>query len=117
MCDRRIFGRSRRLRGCDYMSGQDPFLDGKEPETLIDEDSEYIVGKDGWDIVPGNGSYGRTYLKTVSFDRASLIVEGQTRGEWVSLGTHTLSKGIGGQIRFISEEPDLHADAVLFVKK
>ena len=55
--------------------------------------------------------------KTVSFDRASLIVEGQTRGEWVSLGTHTMSKGIGGQIRFISEEPDLHADAVLFVKK
>ena len=56
-------------------------------------------------------------VKTVSFDRTSLIVEGQTRGEWVSLGTHTLSKGIGGQIRFISEEPDLHADAVLFVKK
>ena len=40
----------------------DPCLDGREPDTLIDEDSEYIENKEGWKVVNGNGSYGKTYL-------------------------------------------------------
>ena len=39
-----------------------PCLDGREPDTLIDEDSEYIEGKDGWTVVYGRGAYGKTYL-------------------------------------------------------
>jgi len=40
----------------------DPYLDGKEPDFLIDEDSEFITGTEGWHTVTGDGSYGRTYL-------------------------------------------------------
>ena len=40
----------------------DPYLDGREPDTLIDEDSEYITGTDGWEVVSGGGAYGKTYL-------------------------------------------------------
>ena len=40
----------------------DPYLDGREPDTLIDEDSEYITGKEGWEVVNGRGAYGKTYL-------------------------------------------------------
>ena len=141
---------------------EDPYLDGKEPETLIDEDSEYITGKEGWEVVWGGGAYGRSYLKytgdpednhleykipstldgeyeiyafqqgngckettfkievgdeakTVVFDRASLVVEGQTRGEWVHLGTFNLEKGKTGRLSFLSDDPDIHADAVLII--
>jgi hypothetical protein len=143
---------------------EDPYLDGKEPEILIDEDSEYIVGKDNWKVVWGGGSYGRSYLryegepgdnhleysipsnldgeydiyafqqangcknttfeikvgddvKTVPFDRGSLLVEGQTRGEWVSLGSYTFKKGQTGSLRFLSDDSDIHADAVLIIKR
>lgn len=41
----------------------DPYLDGKEADTLIDEDSECIAGKENWEVVEGRGAYGRTYLK------------------------------------------------------
>ncbi len=40
----------------------DPYLDGREPDTLIDEDSEYITGTEGWEVVNGRGAYGKTYL-------------------------------------------------------
>ena len=40
-----------------------PCLDGREPDTLIDEDSEYIEGKDGWTTVYGRGAYGKTFLQ------------------------------------------------------
>ena len=143
---------------------EDPYLDGSEPEILIDEDSEYIVGKDNWKVVWGSGSYGKSYLKfegepgdnhleysipsnldgeydiyafqqangcknttfeikvgddvkTVPFDRASLLVEGQTRGEWVNLGSVSLKKGLGGKIRFLSDDPDIHADGVLVIPR
>lgn len=42
---------------------ENPYLDGKEPDILIDEDSEWITGRENWEIVSGGGSYGRTYLK------------------------------------------------------
>lgn len=142
----------------------DPCLDGREPDTLIDEDSKLIEGKDGWRVVNGNGSYGKTYLLfegepsdnslsyripdnldgnysvyafqqndgcentvfeieysdqkvTVPFNRGNLGVEGQTRGEWVSLGSVSLKKGTGGRVRVLSEESGIHADAILFVKE
>lgn len=41
----------------------DPFMDGLEPETLIDEDSELISGREGWETVAGWGSYGKTVLR------------------------------------------------------
>ena len=141
---------------------EDPYLDGTR-ELLIDEDSEYIQGKDNWDKVNWGG-YGYTYLsyngapeanrlkyiipscldgdfeiyafqqrygcgntvfeitlgdeiKTVEFKRSSLLVEGQTSGEWVSLGTYTLGDHKKGWIRFLSQEPDIHADAILLIKK
>ena len=40
-----------------------PCLDGREPDTLIDEDSEYIEGKDGWTTVYGRGAYGKTFFQ------------------------------------------------------
>ena len=40
-----------------------PCLDGREPDTLIDEDSEYIEGRDGWTVVYGRGAYGKTFLQ------------------------------------------------------
>ena len=142
----------------------DPCLDGREPDTLIDEDSDYIEGTDGWTVTRGGGAYGKTFLlyegdpaennlayripetldgdysvysfqqnygcnqttfevlsgdsvETVSFNRDDLLVEGQTRGEWVKLGDFTFKKGTGGKIRITSEEPGIHADGILFVKK
>lgn len=142
----------------------DPCLDGREPDTLLDEDSEYIEGTEGWNVIQGSGSYGKTYLKydgdpsenklvyripesldgdysvysfqqndgceytvfkvecsgnttEVAFNRSDLNVEGQTRGEWVKLGDFSLVKGSGGSIRIVSEEPGIHADGILFVKK
>ena len=142
----------------------DPCLDGREPDTLIDEDSEYIEGTDGWTVTRGGGAYGKTFLlyegdpaennlayripetlngdysvysfqqnygcnqttfevlsgdsvETVNFNREDLLVEGQTRGEWVKLGDFTFKKGTGGKIRITSEEPGIHADGILFVKK
>lgn len=53
--------------------------------------------------------------KTVVFDRTSLKVEGQTPAEWVSLGTYNLEKGKTGRLRFLSDDPDIHADAVLII--
>lgn len=140
----------------------DPYLDGTEPETVIDEDSPYITGRDNWQTV--GGGYGFTHLKyegaaednhlaylipetldgtyeiyayqqkngcpvttftvetgdrsqTVTFDRNSLIVEGQTNGEWVSLGSYDIQEGQSGKISFASETPGLQADAVIFIKK
>ena len=41
----------------------DPYLDGREKDTEIDEDSPCIEGKDGWTVVKGQGAYGKTYLR------------------------------------------------------
>ena len=142
----------------------DPCLDGKEKDTLLDEDSPYIVGREGWTAVKDRNAYGKTYLlftgkegvenrleyripetlggsysvyafqqkngcavtayeieiagrkETVSFNRADLHFEGQTHGEWVKLGEFKFRKNKGGSIRITSEEPDIHADGILFVK-
>lgn len=141
-----------------------PYLDGKEPDTLIDEDSGFITGAENWERVIGQGSYGRSFLKyagnpednklvynvpetlkgeyevysfqqssgcettkflleiagkkdEVVFERKSLKVEGQTSGEWVRLGTYDLRKGQGGTIRFSTDDGEIHADGILFVKK
>ena len=51
------------------------------------------------------------------FERKSLLVEGQTRGEWVNLGTFSIPKNSGGKIRIQSDAPEIHADGILFVKK
>ena len=143
---------------------EDPYLDGKGPDILIDEDSEYIQGADNWEVVKGRGSYGFTFRKytgapednhlqyrfpetldgeydiyafqqrdgspltrfevalgsetrTVEFDRNSLLVEGQTRGEWVHLGSYRIPRNSGGSIRIQSDTPDLHADGILFIPK
>lgn len=142
----------------------DPCLDGREPDTLIDEDSPLIEGREGWTRVKGKGAYGKTYLlfdgnpsdnrlvyripdqldglydiyafqqkdgcaetlfridigdntNSVVFNRKDLLVEGQTKGEWVPLGEFRLSKGVGGTIRLSSGEPGVHADGILFVKR
>jgi len=54
---------------------------------------------------------------TVPFKRADLLVEGQTGGEWVKLGEFSLKKGKGGSIRITSQDPEIHADGIIFVKK
>ena len=143
---------------------EDPYLDGKGPDILIDEDSEYIHGADNWEVVKGHGSYGFTFRKytgapednhlqylfpetldgeydiyafqqldsspivrflidlgngtrTFEFDRRKLRVEGQTRGEWVHLGSYRIPRNSGGSIRIQSDTPDLHADGILFIPK
>ncbi len=143
---------------------EDPYLDGKGPDILIDEDSEYIRGADNWEVVKGHGSYGFTFRKytgapednhlqylfpetldgeydiyafqqldsspivrfridlgsgtrTFEFDRRKLRVEGQTRGEWVHLGTYRIPRNSGGSIRIQSDTPDLHADGILFISR
>lgn len=140
----------------------DPFLDGREPETLIDEDSELISGREGWETTSGWGAYGNTLLRfngnpednklvyhlpatldgeynlyafqqrdgcphttfeiqiagettNVPFERSSLLVEGQTAGEWVCLGKYRIPRNSEGTIRFLSEEKELRADAILVI--
>ena len=41
----------------------------------------------------------------------------QTRGEWVKLGDFIFKKGTAGSISIRSDEPGIHADGILFVKK
>jgi len=41
----------------------DPYLDGREPDVLLDEDSPYITGREGWETVKSWGAYGKTYLR------------------------------------------------------
>jgi len=53
----------------------------------------------------------------IEFDREAFKIEGQAWGEWVSLGKHHLEKEVRGTVKFFSEEPDLHADAVLLIRK
>lgn len=48
---------------------EDPCLDGKDPELVIDEDSELITGTEGWNRFQSWDSYGRTY-RTYSGDPA-----------------------------------------------
>ena len=95
---------------------EDNHLEYKIPSTL---DGEYEI----YAFQQGNGCKETTFkievgdeAKTVVFDRASLVVEGQTRGEWVSLGTYNLEKGKTGRLRFLSDDPDIHADAVLIMR-
>ena len=40
---------------------QDPYLDGKGPDVLLDEDSPQISGTENWTQVRGRGSYGFTH--------------------------------------------------------
>ena len=46
-----------------------------------------------------------------------IIVEGQTSGEWISVGQYKLSKGMDNYVRISNEEADgvVVADAVLFI--
>jgi hypothetical protein len=55
--------------------------------------------------------------KTVDVQSASVLVEGQTSGEWVSLGTYHLPKGRQSYVSVTNEDADgiIVADAVLFV--
>lgn len=48
---------------------------------------------------------------------SDIIVEGQTSGEWVSVGQYKLSKGMDNYVRISNEEADgvVVADAVLFI--
>ena len=50
-------------------------------------------------------------------DHAEIKVEGQTSGEWVSLGSHTFSKGKKGYVQISNKNADgeTSADAVLLV--
>ena len=48
---------------------------------------------------------------------SDIIVEGQTSGEWISVGQYKLSKGMDNYVRISNEEADgvVVADAVLFI--
>jgi len=41
----------------------DPYLDGRAPDIVLDEESENISAGEGWEIVKGWGAYGPTYFK------------------------------------------------------
>ncbi|WP_332367759.1 hypothetical protein [Spirosoma telluris] len=55
--------------------------------------------------------------KEVAIREADIRVEGQTSGEWVSLGSYKLSPGQKNYVEVSSKEADgiIVADAVLFV--
>ena len=142
----------------------DPCLDGKGPEIMIDDDSPLVSGKDNWTVITGHGAYGKTFLEysgapednclaynlpenlngtyeiysfqqksgcpvttfvvtigdsasDITFDRSSLMVEGQTAGEWVDLGAFTIRSGTKATISLKSENEDIHADGILLIKK
>jgi len=61
---------------------------------------------------------GRT-VKEVEVAAASIKVEGQTSGEWVSLGTYQLKAGNGAYVEIDNHKTDgiIAADAVLFVPR
>lgn len=40
---------------------EDPYLDGRSPDIVIDEDSEYISVGEGWETIRGWGSYGPSF--------------------------------------------------------
>jgi len=43
---------------------KDPYMDGKGPDILIDDDSDLVKGKEGWEVVRnGMDSYGPTHLR------------------------------------------------------
>jgi len=41
----------------------DPYLDGREPDLVIDENSEYISVGEGWELLYGYGSYGASLYR------------------------------------------------------
>jgi hypothetical protein len=55
--------------------------------------------------------------KSVNIKKSDVVVLGQTRGEWVSLGTYKLNKGNKAYVEISNRNADGHiiADAVLFV--
>lgn len=55
--------------------------------------------------------------KSIVIKPAEIIVEGQTSGEWVSLGTHKFSKDQKGYVAISNANADgyLPADAILFI--
>lgn len=57
------------------------------------------------------------YTTEVTFDRTTFVVEGQASGEWVKIGTFGFKKGQGGSFKFQSDSPEIHADALLMVRK
>lgn len=58
-------------------------------------------------------------VKEVEVTAASIKVEGQTSGEWVSLGTYQLKAGTGAYVEIGNHKTDgiVAADAVLFVPR
>jgi len=61
---------------------------------------------------------GRT-VKEVEIAAASIKVEGQTSGEWVSLGSYQLKAGTGAYVEIDNHKTDgiIAADAVLFIPR
>jgi len=58
-------------------------------------------------------------VKEVGITAASIKVEGQTSGEWVSLGTYQLKAGTGAYVEIGNHKTEgiVAADAVLFVPR
>lgn len=54
--------------------------------------------------------------RTVTINRNDVIVNGQTSGEWVKLGTYTMQKGVTASVTVTTQQADgvVAADAVLF---
>lgn len=63
------------------------------------------------DIYDGNELHKKIILSS------DIVVEGQTSGEWVSIGQYKLTKGMDNYVRISNEEADgiVVADAVLFI--
>lgn len=142
-----------------------PYLDGTDPDILLDDNTEY-VRYSGWRSVKAGGGYGNSYLKLTApdpqayvtytvpsgidgkysvyayhlkddrlnaitdyeitiggktssfrFDRDKFEVIGQTKGEWVCLGSFDFN-GDGGEIRVIPvhDGKPAQTDAILLVK-
>lgn len=64
---------------------EDPFMDGSEPEILIDDNSGQVSYSDGWKQVKGRRGFGPTYLELKGrFDNETLeyLLPESLDGEW-----------------------------------
>ncbi len=64
---------------------EDPYLDGRAPDIIIDDDSDLVEAGEGWESVKGWGAYGESYLHcdgTVPGSRLVYHVPSDVDGEY-----------------------------------
>jgi len=123
------------VAGLQDILKNNPYLDGTEPDILIEADGlSYTLpdNLDGeYDIYAYQvNNHGLTRMidyeisisdsvSTYHFDRNNLVVIGQASGEWEKLGSFTFSPGLKSSIRMIpaDEGRPTPSDAVMLIRR